>query len=59
MESKRLLAWRKKQKRGAIMKPSTFKKIEAKARASGATNPEAVAGRAYWNTANLKFRKRK
>ncbi len=46
-ESPALLSWRKKQKRGAIMKPSTFKSIEKKAAASGASNPSAVAGFAY------------
>lgn len=51
--------WRRNQKRGAIMKPSTFKSIEAKAAASGATNPEAVAGAAYWRTAKAKYEKSK
>jgi len=57
MISKKLLKWRRKQKRGAIMKPSTFAAIEKKAAASGATNPKAVAGRAYWKTAKAKYRK--
>lgn len=57
--SKKLLKWRKRQKRGAIMKPSTFKEIEARAAASGATNPKDVAGHAYWATARKKFAKRK
>ena len=56
-ETKKLLAWRKRQKPGAIMKPSTFKTIERKAAARGYSNPEAVAGRAYWTTAKAKFRK--
>ena len=55
-KGKGLLAWRSRQKRGAIMKPSTFKKIKRKAQASGATNPEAVAGKAYWRTAKAKYR---
>ena len=50
-----LLTWRKKQKKGSIMEPSTFKEIEASARESGATNPEAVAGAAYWKTAKKKY----
>ncbi len=56
-ENPALLSWRKKQKRGAIMKPSTFKSIEKKAAASGASNPSAVAGAAYWKTAQAKFSK--
>jgi hypothetical protein len=55
-ESKSLLKWREKQKEGAVMKPSTFKDIEAKARASGAKDPKAVAGAAYWNTAESKYK---
>lgn len=53
-----LLKWRRKQKRGAIMKPSTFNKIEKKAAASGASNPKAVAGKAYWRIAERKYRQR-
>jgi len=53
-----MLAWRSRQKRGAIMKPSTFEEIEKKATAAGATNPKAVAGAAYWKTAEAKFKKR-
>jgi hypothetical protein len=56
--SKLMLAWRKKQSPGAIMKPSTFKSIEKKAAASGADNPEKVAGAAYWKTARAKFANR-
>jgi len=55
--SKKLLAWRRRQKRGAIMKPSTFEKIKEKAAAAGAANPEAVAGAAYWKTAKEKYEK--
>jgi hypothetical protein len=51
-ESKKLLDWRKKQKRGAIMKPSTFKAIEKK---SGSK----VAGAAYWRAAEKKHKKAK
>lgn len=53
------LEWRAKQKRGAIMKPSTFTKIEAKAKAGGATNPQKVAGAAYWKTEKAKYAKAK
>lgn len=56
---KGLNAWRAKQKPGAIMKPSTFKKVEKKAAASGATSPEKVAGAAYWKTARAKYRESK
>ena len=51
-------AWRQKQSPGAIMKSSTFKSIEKKAAASGADNPEKVAGAAYWKTARAKFANR-
>lgn len=57
-KGKGLLAWRSRQKRGAIMKLSTFEKIKRKATAAGATNPEAVAGAAYWATAKAKFREK-
>lgn len=53
------LRWRRRQKRGAIMKPSTFLAIERKAKASGATNPAAVAGAQYWKTERAKFKGRK
>lgn len=58
-ESKSLLKWRKKQKRGAIMKPSTFKEIERKAAKSGASDPRKVAGKAYWRAAEAKYSKSK
>jgi hypothetical protein len=41
------------------MKPSTFKDIVRKAAAAGATDPEAVAGAAYWRTAKAKYKKRR
>jgi len=55
-ESKGLLKWRRGQRPGAIMKPSTFKSIEKKAAQAGATDPEKVAGAAYWRTAKAKYR---
>ncbi len=58
-ETKGLLDWRSKQKEGAIMKPSTFKEIERKAAAGGARDPKAVAGSAYWKTAESKYQGRK
>jgi hypothetical protein len=51
-ESKDLLKWRRKQPRGKIMKPSTFKAIEKK---SGSK----VAGAAYWKQAEKKYKKSK
>ena len=53
-----VLKWRRKQKRGAIMKPSTFRRIESDATAKGAENPKKVAGAAYWKTVRSKFHKR-
>ena len=53
-----LLKWRRRQKPGAIMKPSTFEEIERKAEVAGMRNPEAVAGASYWTTAKKKFRER-
>ncbi len=50
------LKYRKKAGRGKIMKPSTFASIEAKAKAEGATNPQAVAGAAYWRTLKAKHK---
>ena len=52
-----LKSWRKKQKPGAIMKSSTFKKIASKAKKAGYKNPKAVAGKAYWTTAKAKYKK--
>lgn len=52
---KALKRWRRRQKRGAIMKPETFEAIRRKAAAAGYTNPEAVAGEAYWTTAKAKY----
>ena len=49
--------WRKKQKRGEIMRPSTFIEIERKAAREGATDPRAVAGRAYWNVERSKYKR--
>lgn len=55
---KGMLAWRSRQKPGAIMKPSTFTGIEKKAAAAGATDPEAVAGSAYWKAVGAKYAKK-
>jgi hypothetical protein len=60
-ESKGLKEWRKKQKPGAIMKPSTFDKIVADAEKRGMSKASAkkVAGSAYWNKAEKGYRERK
>ena len=55
-----ILAWRRKQKPGAIMKPSTFRKIERKAAASGKyRSPKRVAGAAYWKTVASRYEGRR
>ncbi len=59
-ESKGLLAWRKKQVKGAIMKPSTFKNIVSNmTNRFGKKIATKIAGRAYWNTAESKYKKSK
>lgn len=59
--SKALLNWRSKQKRGAIMKPDTFESIKKKSMKSGLSKMAAtnIAGKAYWSTAKLKFKRSK
>jgi len=59
-ESKSLLKWRAKQKEGAIMKPETFSAIVRKEEAGGLSKERAekAAGRAYWNAAKAKYKKR-
>ena len=55
----RLLKWRRKQKRGAIMRPATFEKIVKscmKKYGYSRERCEKVAGRAYWKTAEAKFK---
>ncbi len=56
-ESEGLLAWRRKQKKGAIMKASTFERIVREKMAEGMSEDRArrVAGAAYWNTAESKY----
>lgn len=59
-KGKGLLAWRSRQKRGAIMKPATFKKIKKKAqRKYGVKRAKKIAGSAYWKTAKAKYRRRR
>jgi len=60
--SSNLLKWRKKQRRGAIMKPDTFDAIVQNCmdeKGWSKARCEKVAGRAYWNTAKAKFQKSK
>lgn len=52
-----ILAWRRRQTPGAIMRPTTFRRIVRRASAAGYRNPRAVAGRAYWNTVRAKARR--
>lgn len=54
---RQILAWRRRQAPGAIMRPSTFRRIVRRAAARGYRNPQAVAGRAYWNTVRAKARR--
>jgi hypothetical protein len=54
--SRRVLKYRERQRRGAVMRPSTFAAIERRAAAGGAYDPEAVAGAAYWKTLAAKYR---
>jgi len=57
--TREMKAWKKRQPRGAIMKPSTFKKIERKAAGSGRyRSAKAVAGKAYQRTLRAKFKGR-
>lgn len=50
-----MLAWRSRQKPGAIMKPPTFAKI---ARSRKARSGKKVAGAAYWRAAHSKYKAR-
>jgi len=57
--SKKIRQWRGKQRRGAIMRPSTFKKIQARgSRKYGTKRGKKIAGAAYWRTVKAKYRKR-
>ena len=59
-ESNALLKWRAKQKRGAVMKPETFKEIVRKMTPKvGAERAKKIAGKAYWRAAHAKFAGRK
>lgn len=59
-KGKGILAWRSRQKRGAIMRPSTFKRIVRKnIRKYGKRRARKIAGKAYWRTAKAKYRRRR
>ncbi len=58
-EPEKLKEWRSRTKPGTIMKPSEFEHIKRSAAASGAKDPEAVAGAAYWGAAEHKFKERR
>jgi len=53
----KVLKWRETLPRGAIMRPSTFKKIVQKAKKAGYDDPYAVAGRAYYTTLMAKAKR--
>jgi len=57
MVSEGLKRWRRRQKKGAIMEPETFHKIEASERAKGLSEERAerAAGKAYWRVAKSKY----
>jgi len=56
-KGRNLLAWRSRQKPGAIMKPATFEEIKREAKKRyGEKRAEKVAGAAYWKTARKKWR---
>ena len=48
----KILEWRRRQKKGAIMKPSTFKKIAR-------SLSKKAAGAAYWRAVRKKYRNRR
>jgi hypothetical protein len=54
-----ILKWRKKQKPGAIMKPSTFQRIARRAtkKYGSKKRGEEAAGKAYWGTVKAKAKK--
>lgn len=54
--ARRVLDFRERKRRGGVMRPSTFAEIEREAAASGARDPRAVAGAAYWKTLAAKYR---
>lgn len=57
---KNLLKWRRKQRKGVIMKSKTFKKIYRRAKKQyGKKRAKKIAGATYWKAAKAKYRKRR
>jgi hypothetical protein len=56
-----LRRWRREQKKGAIMKSSTFEKIKESEEARGLSEERATkaAGATYWRAARKKYKERK
>jgi hypothetical protein len=53
---KKVLRWREKQPRGAIMSPEKFKSMEkAVAKSGSAEDPKAVVGAKYWEDVMKKY----
>ena len=61
-QGKGMLAWRSRQRPGAIMKSSTFDEIVKKCLIDNPTFSEerckTIAGSAYWKTAKAKYKER-
>lgn len=53
----KVLAWREKQRKGSIMKPSTFKAIKRRVTREGYSDPTSVGGKAYWVTVLSRYLK--
>ncbi len=59
-KGKGMLAWRSRQKPGAIMPASTFEGIvKEETPKIGKERAEKAAGAAYWRAAKAKFKERK
>jgi len=61
-KGKGILAWRSRQKHGAIMEPETFEKIKKEAEKRygiGEERAKKIAGKAYWKTVKSKYRGKK
>lgn len=61
MEPKKELKWRMHQRKGAIMKPSTFSHIVKGAEKRyhiGKARATKIAGKAYWTTVREEYKER-
>ena len=57
---KNLLEWRRKQRKGAIMNPKTFRTIYKRAKKKyGKKRAKKIAGAAYWRTVRAKYKRRR